>query len=72
LRRGRLGFGYVIRFHGNVHVTAADGQTRLAADWAGKAGGARRLRGAALTADHKVDAAASPDAACREIRRLPN
>ena len=26
-----LGFGYVIRFRGNVHVTAADGQTRLAA-----------------------------------------
>ena len=30
-----LGFGYVIRFRGNVHVTAADGQTRLAADWVG-------------------------------------
>ncbi len=27
-----LGFGYVIRFRGNVHVTAADGETRLAAD----------------------------------------
>ena len=36
-----LGFGYVIRFRGNVHVTAADGQTRLAADWVGKAGRAR-------------------------------
>ena len=33
-----LGFGYVIRFRGNVHVTAADGETRLAADWVGKAG----------------------------------
>ena len=39
-----LGFGYVIRFRGNVHVTAADGQTRLAADWVGKAGRARLLR----------------------------
>ena len=33
-----LGFGYVIRFRGNVHVTAADGETRLAADWVGKKG----------------------------------
>ena len=53
-----LGFGYVIRFRGNVHVTAADGQTRLAADWVGKAGQARLLRGAELTAArHKVGAA---------------
>ena len=50
-----LGFGYVIRFRGNVHVTAADGQTRQAADWVGKAGRARLLRGAELTAArHKV------------------
>ena len=35
-----LGFGYVIRFRGNVHVTAADGETRLKlAD-----GSARRAR----------------------------
>ena len=33
-----LGFGYVIRFRGNVHVTAADGQTRLAADWSARQG----------------------------------
>jgi hypothetical protein len=33
-----LGFGYVIRFRGNIHVTAADGETRLAADWVGKGG----------------------------------
>ena len=33
-----LGFGYVIRFRGNVQVAAADGQTRLAADWVGKGG----------------------------------
>jgi len=53
-----LDFGYIIRFRGNVHVTAADGQTRLAADWVGKAGRARLLRGAELTAArHKVGAA---------------
>src|SRR5215218_6231429 len=28
-----LGFGYVIRFRGNIHVTAADGQTKPAAQW---------------------------------------
>ena len=33
-----LGFGYVIRFRGNVHLTVADGETRLAADWVGKKG----------------------------------
>ena len=53
-----LGFGYVIRFRGNVHVTATDGETRLAADWVGKGGRARLLRGAELTAArHKVGAA---------------
>ena len=53
-----LGFGYVIRFRGNVHVTAAEGETRLAVDWVGKAGRARLLRGAELTAArHKVGAA---------------
>ena len=47
-----------IRFRGNVHVTAADGQTRLAADWVGKAGRARLLRGDVRTAArHKVGAA---------------
>jgi len=30
-----LGFQYVIRFRGNIHVSAADGETRLAADWIG-------------------------------------
>ncbi len=53
-----LGFGYVIRFRGNVHLTAADGETRLAADWVGKKGRACLLRGAELTAArHKVGAA---------------
>src|SRR3712207_7250275 len=30
-----LGFAYVIRFRGNIHVTAADGEKRPAADWVG-------------------------------------
>jgi hypothetical protein len=45
-----LGFGYVIRFRGNIHVTAADGETRPAAEWVGKGGRARKLRDARVTA----------------------
>lgn len=45
-----LNFGYVIRFRGNIHVTAEDGETRPAAEWAGKGGRARKLRQARVTA----------------------
>jgi len=45
-----LGFGYVIRFRGNIHVTDADGQTKPAADWIGKGGRARKLLDARITA----------------------
>jgi len=45
-----LGFGYVIRFRGNIHVTDANGETRPAADWVGKGGRARRLPDARVTA----------------------
>lgn len=45
-----LGFQYVIRFRGNIHVSAADGETRLAADWVGKGGRARKLANAEITA----------------------
>jgi hypothetical protein len=45
-----LGFGYVIRFRGNIHVTAADGQSKPAAEWVGKGGRARTLRDARVTA----------------------
>jgi hypothetical protein len=45
-----LGFDYVIRFRGNIHVSAADGETRLAADWVGQGGRARKLREAEITA----------------------
>jgi hypothetical protein len=47
---GELGFDYVIRFRGNIHVTNADGQTKPAIDWVGKAGRARKLRDARVTA----------------------
>jgi Transposase DDE domain len=47
---GELGFGYVIRLRGNIHVTDAAGETRPAAEWVGKAGRARKLRDAKVTA----------------------
>jgi len=47
-----LGFSYVIRFRGNIHVTDASGETRTAAEWVGSSGRARKLRGARVTASH--------------------
>jgi Transposase DDE domain len=47
-----LGFGYVIRFRGNIHVTDASGETRTAAEWVGTSGQARKLRAARLPAAH--------------------
>lgn len=44
-----LNFDYVIRFRGNITVTATDGEARTAAGWVGKGGRARTLRGAAVT-----------------------
>jgi hypothetical protein len=53
----RLGFAYVIRFRGNIHVTADDGETRPAAAWVGTGGRARKLRDAEVTAGrHRVGA----------------
>lgn len=49
----RLGFAYVIRFRGNIHVTAADGETRAAAGWVGKNGRARKLKDAEVTAGRR-------------------
>ena len=46
-----LKFDYVIRFRGNIMVTAADGEARTAADWVGTGGRARTLRGATVTAE---------------------
>jgi hypothetical protein len=41
---------YVIRFHGNIGVTDAAGQSKPATEWVGKAGRARKLRDARVTA----------------------
>ena len=47
----------MIRFRGNIHVTAADGEKRAAADWVGRGGRARKLRDAQVTAaGHRVGA----------------
>ena len=46
-----LYFDYVIRFRGNIAVTAAGGETRSAAAWVQAGGRARVLRGATVTAD---------------------
>jgi hypothetical protein len=46
-----LCFDYVIRFRGNIAVTAATGETRTAAAWVRPGGRARVLRAAQVTAD---------------------
>jgi hypothetical protein len=46
-----LAFDDVIRFRGNITVTAASGEVRTAAAWVGPGGRARVLRGAAVTAE---------------------
>ena len=54
---GTLGFAYVIRFRGNIQVSAEDGETRAAAAWVGKGGRACKLRSAEITAGkYKVGA----------------
>ena len=47
----QIGFGYVIRFRGNIHVADAEGTTRPAAEWVGKGGRARKLTDARVTAN---------------------
>jgi len=46
----QLNFSYCIRFRGNVQVSSSEGEKRLAADWVGRAGRARKLTGASITA----------------------
>jgi hypothetical protein len=46
-----LKFDYVIRFRGNITVTAADGEGRTASGWVGPGGRASVLRGALVTAE---------------------
>ena len=71
-----LGFQYVIRFRGNIQVSAADGETRLAIDWVGKGGRARKLHDAEITgARHKVGAVVCVKAAgmtCQEPLLRPS
>lgn len=45
-----LGFEFIIRFRGVVHVTDASGETRKAKDWLGKGGRMRVLRNVKVTA----------------------
>jgi hypothetical protein len=47
----QLHFDYIIRFRGNITVTAANGESRTAASWLGASGRARTLRGATVTAE---------------------
>src|SRR5271163_1802698 len=46
-----LKFDYLIRFRGNIKVTAVDGEARMAVDWVGQGGRTRILRGVAVTAE---------------------
>ena len=50
-----LGFEYVIRLRGDVYVTNARGERRLAAAWVGAGGRARRLVGARVTDAHEFE-----------------
>ena len=46
-----LKFDYIIRFRGNITVTAVDGEMRTASGWVGPGGRASVLRGALVTAE---------------------
>ena len=47
----QLDFDFVIRFRGNIQVTDVHGESRPAAEWTGKGGRSRTLRGAQVTGD---------------------
>jgi hypothetical protein len=47
-----LRFDFVIRFRGNIQVTAVSGKTHKAADWIGAGGRAVTLRDASVTGDN--------------------
>ena len=53
-----LGFEYVIRLLGDVYVTNGGGERRLAAEWVGSRGRARRLEGARVTDTHEWEVGA--------------
>ena len=53
----KLRFEFVVRFRGNIRVAAADGETKLAAEWVGKDGRSRKLRAATIAGgEHPVGA----------------
>ena len=47
--RHHLGFDFVIRFRGNITVTDAKGESRVAQEWVGVGGRARKLKQAKVT-----------------------
>ena len=51
-----LGFEYVIRIRGDIYVTSAKGERRLASDWVRMNGRSRMLRGARVTDAHALEA----------------
>jgi hypothetical protein len=58
---GELGFDYVIRFRGNIHVSDTNGQTRPAADWVGKNG---RAASCAMPASPRRASRSARSSAC--------
>ncbi len=54
LLTGELHFDYVIRFRGNIKVTAASGVTRTAAAWVSPSGRARWLRSLSFSASSRI------------------
>ena len=63
-----LGFGYVIRFRGNIHVTDVSGETRSAAEWVGSSGRARKLPSARVTASHAYQVGAVVCVQARDMK----
>ncbi len=55
----KLGFGYVIRFRGDTFVSAANGETRRARDWASTGGRAKKLADAEISRRSKGSARSS-------------
>jgi hypothetical protein len=51
---GELGWDYIIRFRGNIHVESANGEVRMAAAWVPASSRARLLKGAHVTKDRAL------------------
>ena len=52
--KGELGFDFVIRFRGCIHVTDATGETRTAEEWLRPDGRARLLKDARVTTEEQL------------------